>query len=231
MFMNWSDARDRFLVSDAAENVFFRASPIVRRGCVVLHLLLALMAALQIVDPGALARVQLQPSGQVLLIAVAALSALAAIFSAGRLFTRRTAPGLESGATDALLHATIALVGFDYVFGDRLLEPAQTALLTAVLGAMLSMAAVALVWGALRRRTDRAEHDQHRRGRRDLAVRGALLTVLGLALLLASGLTPFAMDDTMASALWGSVALALGSYALHTIWLLGDQARGWSHGN
>ena len=213
-----------------------------RRGARILsstlYLLLALVALMELGNPGMVRRISAQGAGRVLLLVVAALLLLMTALAFGNVISRQDST-LQAGFGDALLHLAIAIGGLDLAVGSRILSVPEGAILVAGLGVLLfSVGLVVALWSFRpleldtnaisdwRARELRAIH------RRDYRVRGSVFAVLGGFLAAASAHAGLTADHTVAHAPWRlpllvASAAALGAYGLHALWILRQEERLW----
>ncbi len=202
-----------------------------------LYLLLALIAVMEIANPGAVQRISSQGAGRILLAVVAGLLLLVAAIAASGVFARRSSTLLQSGLGDAILHLALAIGGLDLAFGNRLISAPAGGVLVAILGLLLLVAGVlvaALAWRPIRMDGDSDWRARELRAirRRDHWVRGAIFTMLGGFLLEAGMHASFTTDRVLAHAPWrlpllAAAAVALSAYGLHSLWLMRQEERLW----
>ncbi|MEZ4225722.1 MAG: hypothetical protein R3B13_32520 [Polyangiaceae bacterium] len=203
------------------------AASVGRRSGIVLHLVLAILAGLLAFDPGALARIRSQSAGKILIVMLSCLALVAAGFALVRMMSRTTA--LDSEATDAVLHVSMATIGFGYGLFDGLFTTPPGASLLALLGLALLLGAGTMLWSVVRT----GPGSDRRSGipwTRDLVARGLVLLVLGGMAVDASGLGPMTSGDAWLAPKCALVAAALLAYALHTKWVLTQHAQAWARG-
>ena len=197
----------------------------------ILYLSLALLAALQALNPGALERIASQTVGRWLLAAVSGLLLLATLFALADLVFHRRRTLLGPGALDALLHFSLAAVGLELSFGSDLLPASASAFVIGGLGLACAGAGAFLLSVAVRSwSADDGSNMRTGLVRRDQVVRGAVLFVLG-ALFFASsvqnmpglGLDP--SRQIWALPLLGLATIALFAYGLHAIWSMRQESR------
>ncbi len=199
------------------------------------YLLLSLLAAMQMLSPGALQRVAAQPAGELLLVGLASLLLLLAAVTIGSVALRSPAPAPHPGAGDALLHFALAVGGLDLALGHSLLSGSASSLVFGGLGLLLfGSGMVLLLSGALPGTDADTVRGRHLRAleRRDQIVRGLVLAVLGAFLFAATADGVSGSAVGLARTPWGlpllaATGAALFAYGLHALWLLREENRLW----
>lgn len=213
-----------------------RTARTLRAASATVYLLLSLLAAMQLLNPGALQRVAAQSAGAVLLVALAGLLLLLAAGAVGSAALQPPGAVLHPGAGDGLLHFAVAMAGLDLAVGHSLLSDTTASIVIGGLGLVLLGCGMALLLsGALPGRSDK-ETAQDRRldalERRDQIVRGLVLAVLGAFVFDAAicrvpgGFVGLARTP-LGLALLAATCAALLVYGLHALWLLREEGRLW----
>jgi hypothetical protein len=198
-----------------------------------LYLVVALLAALQLVNPGAVQRIASQAAGSALLAALAVLLLVVALFELADVGLRRPRNALEPGFGDVLLHSACAWAGLELSVLQKLL-PSSTRL--AACGALGFCLIIAGVYRLLRSARPGETDDNEFRARklcalsrRDHLTRGASFAILGAFLVaVAVGAGFDVTRGPWTVALLALTVLALAGYGLHTIWTLQEEDRSWA---
>lgn len=213
-----------------------RAARALRALSATVYLLLSLLAAMQMLSPGALQRIAAQGAGEVLLLALAGLLLLLGAIAASTVAIGSSREALQPGASDALLHFALAVAGLDLAVGHSLLSGVSGTLVIGGLGlTLLGCGLVLFLSGVVPGDSGNDAHRGHRLRalqRRDQIVRGLVLSVLGAFLFeaAADGIPGKAVGLTRTP--WGMPLLActgaaLLVYGLHALWLLREESRLW----
>ncbi|MBK7580182.1 MAG: hypothetical protein IPI67_08270 [Myxococcales bacterium] len=198
------------------------------RGLVAtVYVMLALLALMQLVSPGALERIASQPVGVGLLAVLCALLVVNGLFVIGGVALWRSESALDLGVGDALLNFSLAVAGLNLLFGKLLVSDSVGALWVggaglATAGAGLYRVALAL-WNRPPVVPDTVPYRPARARRSSQLVRGAVFITLGaLQFVAAAGnLTEqslLAQSGLVALGLLAGATLALGGYAAHMLW-------------
>ncbi len=209
-----------------------RAARTLRALSGTVYLLLSLLAAMQILSPGAVQRIAAQAPGEVLLLALAGLLLLLGAMAASSVAMGAPHEAPHPGASDALLHFALAVAGFDLALG--LLPATLGSIVMGGLGLSLLGCGVGLLLSGALPGGDPNQNTQDTRRqravqRRDHVVRGLVLAVLGAFLFEAVAGSAPGKAIGFASTPWempllAATGMALLAYGLNTLSLLRKDA-------
>jgi hypothetical protein len=199
-----------------------------------LYVLLATLAGLEVVTPGATERISSQAPGRVLLAVLAGLLCSVAVLGIADVAFRRPRSVLEPGVADSILQFGLACAALEpSMLGPRVSSEAA-AISFGVIGFCLICAGMHRL---LRNALSTPPGDEWRErklrslARRDDWARGVAFTVLG-ALSIVGAVVGTRTADVSGGLLgigsYAAGAFALLGYAMHAFWTNGEQDRSWA---